>query len=358
MFTVTIPELKDFIVHVAIGHRDPVMLWGQPGAGKTDAVMQAATADHPRPAWLADRGQPWATKGTICDVRLGQYESVDLRGIPVPDAERGRTVWYAPITLPFVGNPDFPTDRLITLFLDEFNNCHPSVFGVAMQLTNERRIGEHILMDNVVIVCAGNREGDKGVTNRMPTTISNRLTHVEVALDVDAWCHYASGKVPAVGIAFLQFRKPLLSTFDPAKPDKAFATPRSWFKALAYYGDDTMPAHIKQAAMAGAIGQGPAAEFWGFVDVWQKMTPLSKILADPSGVALPEEASMRYATTVAVSGAMTKETVKACSTFLNRLDPEFSILAWQLAINRDRTLTATSEFIDFTKKYSHVFTGN
>lgn len=356
MFTLNIPETKEFIEHVAIGQRDPVMLWGQPGAGKTDAVVQAATTPRPRPAWLAATTQPWVDEGVVCDVRLGQYESVDLRGIPVPDASKDQTVWYAPITLPFKGNPNFPSDRLITLFLDEFNQCHPSVFGVAMQLTNERRIGEHELMDNVVIVCAGNREGDKGVTNRMPTTISNRLTHVEVVLDVDAWCYHMAGKVPAEGIAFMQFRKPLLSTFDPAKPDKAFATPRSWVKALGYYSTDTMPAHIKQAAMAGAIGQGPSTEFWGFVDVWQKMTPLSKILADPEGVELPKEASMRYATTVAVSGALASDTVSAYHTYLMRLDPEFAILAWRLALDRDPLLTRSKEFISFSKKYVSVFT--
>ena len=107
--------------------------------------------------------------------------------------------------------------------------------------------------------------------------------------------------------------------------------------------------------MAGAVGEGPSAEFWGFVDVWQKMTPLSKILADPEGVELPKEAAMRYATTVAVSGAMTDKTIAAANTYLLRLDPEFSILAWQLAIRRDRVVAATKEFITFSKKYSALF---
>ena len=354
MFALSIPDAQAMIKHVAVAHRDPVMLWGQPGAGKTEMVYQTAASDHPKPSWLAFDGR-WHPQGVLCDVRLGQYESVDLRGIPVPDAERNQTVWYAPITLPFKGNPRFATDRLIFLFLDEFNQCHPSVFGVAMQLINERRVGEHELLDNVVIVCAGNRESDRGVTNRMPTTVSNRLVHIEVAVDVDAWCYHVASKVDPVIVAFMQFRKSNLSTFDPAKADKAFATPRTWVKAASYFADSAMPEHIKQAAMAGAVGEGPSAEFWGFVDVWQKMTPLSKILADPDGVELPKEAAMRYATTVAVSGAMAGKTIAAVSAYLLRLDPEFSILAWQLAIRRDRTVSATKEFISFSKKYNHLF---
>jgi hypothetical protein len=188
----------------------------------------------------------------LCDIRLSQYDSVDLRGIPVPHA--GMTVWHAPITLPFKGNAAFSEDDVpIFLFLDEINSAAPSVAAVAYQLINDRSVGEHRLMDNVRVVAAGNREQDRGVTNRMPTPLANRFTHVEVDVDVNAWCWWAQEEgLPAEGIAFMQFRKNLLSTFDPAKPDKAFATPRSWEKALLYYADKSMPEHIKQAAMSGA----------------------------------------------------------------------------------------------------------
>lgn len=339
MHVISIPVMQQVIKHVAIDQREPVMFWGQPGAGKTEGVIKAAK----------DVG------AAVCDVRLGQYESVDLRGIPVPDEERNQTVWYAPITLPFKGNPIFAHEDPIFLFLDEFNQCHPSVFGVAMQLINERRVGEHVLMDNVVVIAAGNRDGDRGVTNRMPTTVANRLTHYEIGIEVDAWCHWAQeAGLPPVGIAFMQFRKPLLSTFDPAKPDKAFATPRTWEKALRYFAS-TMPEDVKQASMAGAVGDGPAAEFWGFVDVWSKMIPMSKIEADPMGVPLPEEAAMRYAVAVAVSGTMTPENIKPFSMFLKRMDPEFGVMAWQLAIKRDTNLIGTMEFVGFSKDYRAIF---
>ena len=358
MHTITIPQVKQLIQHVAIGQREPLMLWGPPGCGKSEAVQQVALGDHACPAWLTklipDIVTRWLLKGQLVDIRLSQYDSVDLRGIPVP-TEDTLTVWHAPATLPFKGNHNFSADHLILLFLDEINSAAPAVAAVAYQLINDRRVGEHELMDNVVLIAAGNREGDRGVTNRMPTPLANRFTHAEVGLDPDAWCFWAQeAGLPAVGVAFIQFRKALLSTFDPAKPDKAFATPRTWRKALNYYSAD-MPADIKQAAISGAIGVGPAAEFWGFVSVWSKMIPLSEIERDPLGVKLPEEASMRYAVTVAVSGSMTKDNVGPLNTFLMRLDPEFSILAWQLAIQRDKNVARTKEFIDFSKKYRAVW---
>lgn len=341
MQTISIPDFKDMIAHVGVRQREPIMAWGKPGVGKSDAVRQAAK-DH---------------GAALVDIRLSQYDSVDLRGIPVPHA--GMTVWHAPITLPFKGNAEFEkldSDKPIFLFLDEINSAAPSVAAVAYQLINDRSVGEHELLPNVVVIAAGNREQDRGVTNRMPTPLANRFTHVEIDVDVDAWCFWAQeAGLAQEGVAFMQFRKPLLSTFDPSKPDKAFATPRTWQKALNYYADDKMPDHVKQAAMSGAIGQGVAAEFWGFVDVWQRIPKISEIEANPDKVPVPEEASQRYAIAVSVSSNMTFKNAGPLAIYLNRMDPEFSVLAWQLAVRRDATVCGSREYLDFAKKYRSIF---
>lgn len=340
MDVVNIPTMIDMITHIGVGMHEPLMFWGQPGAGKSEGVHKAAKQHD------AD----------LCDIRLSQYDSVDLRGIPVPSDDL--TVWHAPSTLPFKGNSRFNEDsgKPIFLFLDEINSAAPATAAVAYQLTNDRAVGEHKLMNNVVIVCAGNREGDRGVTNRMPTPLANRLVHAEIEIDVDAWCYWAQEKgLPAVGIAFMQFRRPLISTFDPEKKDKAFATPRSWEKALRFYAS-TMPAHVKQAGITGAVGAGPAAEFHAFVDVWQKMTPIADIMRDPNGTEVPREASLRYATAVAVSGAMDKVTADPLNTYLERMDPEFTVLAWHLAIKRAPEITMSNAFVNsFAKKYHAMF---
>lgn len=358
MHTMTIADMVTLLENVALGMQEPVMVWGPPGAGKSEAIAQLVLQSR----WqrvkgllkrlTGDKGE----FGQLVDVRLSQYDSVDLRGIPVPESETGLTVWHAPSTLPFKGNPRFDESvPLIVLFLDELPNASLSVQAAGYQLVNDRRVGEHELMDNVIVIAAGNRDGDKGATHRMPMPLANRFTHVEVMPDVDTWTTWAqSAGLPPVGIAFLHFRKQLLMTFDPAKPAKAFATPRTWAKALRYY-NATMPEPTKMAAISGAVGEGPAAEFWAFVDVWQSMTPIKDILANPTKVKVPEELSMRYATTIAVSGAMNAETVGAAHAFLTRLDPEFVVLAWTLATKRDSTLFSTNEFLAFAKQYKAVF---
>lgn len=342
MFTINITETKEVIAEIAVRLREPLMLWGQPGAGKSDATNQVCTD----------------FSGVMCDVRLSQYDSVDVRGIPVPSPD-GLTVWHAPSTLPFKGNPEFDEQGpLIFLFLDEITSAASSVAAVAYQLIQDRAVGEHKLMDNVVVIAAGNRDGDRGVTNKMPTPLANRFIHVEVGIDADVFCEYAVSKdVSPVGIAFIQFRKPLLSTFDPSKPDKAFATPRTWMKAFRCYADNQMSEDVKRIAIAGAVGEGPAAEFWGFVDTWKKVIPISRILADPEGCELPsrDEIGMIYATAVSVSGNMSPKTITPLYTYLQRLDPEFVALAWQLALKRDSELYTVSEFTHFAEEYAAIF---
>lgn len=340
MQVIDINEAKDLIKHVAVDMREPLMFWGQPGVGKSECVAQVCN----------EYG------GTLVDIRLSQYDSVDLRGIPVPH-DNGLTVWQAPSTLPFEGNNAFDNnpDKPIFLFLDEINSAAPAVAAVAYQLINDRAVGEHHLLDNVVVIAAGNRESDRGVTNRMPTPLANRFTHAEIGVNVDVFCEYAQASgLPAIGVAFLQFRKPLLSTFDPTKPDKAFATPRSWVKALRYYASD-MPAVTKHTAIVGAIGEGPAAEFMGFADVWRSMIPVKDIIADPLGVDLPDDLSMTYAVAISVSGAMSTDTAPQLHKFLQRLSPEYVVMAWQLAVKRDEALFTTDEFMDFSTHYRAVF---
>lgn len=114
MHKLTIPQLKDFLAHIAIDMDEPVFVWGAPGVGKTQAGAQVA----------ADKDAHHT------DVRLSQYDTVDMRGVPGRNDMTGETVWYPPATLPFVGNDRFPDDRLILLTLDEMNTAPPSVQAV------------------------------------------------------------------------------------------------------------------------------------------------------------------------------------------------------------------------------------
>ena len=339
MDIIDIAQLKLVVKDICIGLEETVMIEGESGCGKSEGIAQAAEE----------------AGAHLVDVRLGQYDSVDMRGFPGVDKGTGQTTWYPPSTLPFVGNDAFPDDKPILLFFDELTSASAPVFANAYQLVNDYSLGEHVLKPNVRIICAGNRAKDKGVVNRMPAPLCNRMTWFEVKTSVKAWCDYAqSVGVPPMFIAFMNYRKNLLHTFDAEKPEKVFATPRTWMKAVKYY-NSSLKDDMKRSAMLGAIGEGPAMEFWGFHDIWYKVLPIKTILADPKGCAVPTEESMKYATAVSVSGAMTMKNTNTLYAFLKRMDPEYVILAWQLALTRDKQLFEHDDMIDFSKRYRVVF---
>lgn len=357
MHSVTIPTAKEIVRHVVFEQNEPVFFWGGFGIGKSQ-MMEQSTKEltfrlNDEGVWEFDK----RAKPVLIDIRLSQYDSVDLRGFPGVDAATNLTVWHAPSTLPFMGNANYPDDVPIILFFDEANAASPAVSAVAYQVVNDRRCGEHVLKPNVFIVMAGNREQDKGVTNRQPLPLANRLTHYEVVTDVKSVCLYAQAKKwPAIFIAFINFRKPLLNTYDPAKPEKTIATPRTWEKAMKYFAS-SMPMEVKQASMAGAVGDGPAAEFWGFVDVWQKVKDyVPAIMKDPNRADVPSEPSMQYALTVSLSGDADLTNIGTFHTYMLRMPPEFTVLFWQLAVKRDEDLFGTPEFVQFSKKYKVLFT--
>ena len=143
--TVTVNEARSRLLR-AFKVKRPVFLWGPPGVGKSELVADLT----------AELG------GHMIDLRLGQMEPTDLRGIPFYNKDLGKMDWAEPVDLPTAEMAEqYP---VITLFLDEMNVAAPAVQAAAYQLVLNRRLGRYRLPENVVLVAAGNRESDKGVS--------------------------------------------------------------------------------------------------------------------------------------------------------------------------------------------------
>ncbi len=124
----------------------PVFLWGPPGIGKSELV-ESITEEM---------------GGVMIDLRLGQMDPTDIRGIPFYNKDLGLMDWAPPIDLP--SEEMAAKHPVVVLFFDEMNSAAPSVQAAAYQLILNRRVGKYKLPDNVVMIAAGNREGDKGIT--------------------------------------------------------------------------------------------------------------------------------------------------------------------------------------------------
>lgn len=376
MQEIFIPEMKQVIRHIVCRLREPAFFWGDPGIGKTMGSLQEVTAIDTElrdGTWQVPWMQELGLNGAVlCDVRANEYEPCDIRGMPntVLHGDLRMTAWDMPSTLPVMDdngncNPKFPRDKLICLFWDEANAAEQSTSAVLMKGFNEGKYGDCKLMPNVVQWAAGNPEGSRCVAQKQPLSLSNRFTHYLVSVSVDAWCEEMMGKITPIAIAFHRFSKMknTLMHFDPDSPNKAFPTPRTCEKMWKYFDDELLPDHIKRASMEGVAGTGVAMEAWAFVEVFQHIPKMSAIIKNPKDVRLPKDpktggewAAMKYAACVAVSGAMTPQNVSPLDTFLRRFDPEFGIMAWQLAAKRDKTLYHTDEFLRFSEDFEAVLT--
>lgn len=342
MQIINIPTMMAMIAHLGVRKHRPLYFWGQSGIGKSEGIEQSC-ADH---------------GGVMCDIRVSQYESIDFRGIP--DIQGGATVWNMPATLPFKGNARFEMvdpNVPIYLFLDEVNQGEPSVMSVCYQLMNNRRIGEHELLDNVVLIAAGNLDSDRGTTNRFPAPLANRGTHATLIADIKSWSAWAgkAGK-PAEIIGFLNFRDGLLTTWNPAKPTKVFATPRTWNFVCEDFVDTLLPEDVKIASYSGSVGEGPAVELAGFIEIMKSIVPIEEIIKNPMGVPIEGELSVQWAMATHVAGNLTVANATPLHQFLDRLEPEMCVMAWTLAINKNPDITDSDAFLHhYATKYIGLF---
>jgi len=240
----------------------PLFLWGPPGIGKSELV----------------EGITNELGGLMIDLRLGQMEPTDIRGIPFYNKDSGKMDWAPPVELP---DEEMASQYpIVVLFLDELNSAAPSVQSAAYQLILNRRIGKYRLPKNVVMVAAGNRESDKGVTFRMPTPLANRFLHQEMKVDFSSWQQWAVlNNIHKDVVGYLSFAKQDLYDFDAKSSSRAFATPRTWTFVSELLEDDDGDDDTITNLVAGTVGEGLAVKFMAHRKVAGRMPKPEDILS-------------------------------------------------------------------------------
>jgi hypothetical protein len=261
----------------------PMFLWGPPGIGKSEVVADITTE----------------LGGYMIDLRLGQMDPTDIRGIPFFNKENGKMDWAPPIDLP---DEELASKYpVVVLFMDEMNSAAPAVQAAAYQLVLNRRIGKYFLPDNVVIIAAGNRESDKGVTYRMPTPLANRFVHIEMKPDFAVWQDWAvQHNIHKDVVGYLSFAKQDLYDFDAKSSSRAFATPRSWVFVSELLEDEDIDDVTATDLIAGTVGEGLAVKFQAHRKIAGRLPKPEDVLSGKEKELKIKEVSAMYSLVISL----------------------------------------------------------
>jgi hypothetical protein len=240
--------------------------------------------------------------------------------------------WAPPIELP---DEEFAKQhKYVLLFLDEMNSAAPAVQAAAYQLVLNRKVGTYRLPDNVMIVAAGNRESDKGVTYRMPAPLTNRFVHLEMKVDFDDWFQWAVvNKINKDVVGFLQFSKKDLYDFDPKSPSRAFATPRSW-SFVSELLDDALDDSTTTDLIAGSVGEGLAVKFMAHRKIAGSLPDPTDILEGKVKEMKTKEISAMYSLVVSLCYELKDASDKKDKKFNTKVDTELVVMGIKLALTQ------------------------
>ena len=310
------PRTASQALSVLLKARQPAVLWGPPGIGKSQIVKQVCASENL----------------DIRDIRAVLLDPVALRGLPY--VVEGRSLWAAPGFLPDEG--------VGVLFFDELNRAPTLVQNACLQLVLDRCLGEYVLPSGWTVLAACNREQDGGGVQRMSSALLNRFVHLELEVDADQWSAWAlAANIHPMVVAFLRFRPELLHKFDPQ--ERAFPTPRSWEFVSGIVSQNPQK-DILFALVGGAVGHGAAVEFMAFLDLYRKLPSIDAILLDPDNAPVPAEVSGLYAVSAALALRARSDNFSRILKYLARVSMEYGVFSVKSALGRDPSLATSPEF--------------
>jgi MoxR-like ATPase len=268
MLALSPPELLE-LIHTLPAHRT-AFVWGPPGIGKSALVRTAALR-----------------LGLPCVVLLGtQLAPEDLIGVP-----RIREISPGRFATEFCPPSAILKSGAFLLFVDELNSAVPDVQKAFYSLILDRRLGDYELPPGSRVVAAGNRVEDRALVRPMATALANRMVHVALEPNAEAWLAWASaaGVHPLV-LAFVRARPDRLCEAPPSDATPAYPTPRAWHMLADSIAASS--AKLWPAIAAGSVGDRAGAEFAAFAQRALEAPTLEQVAAGEA--AVPRDPELVY----------------------------------------------------------------
>lgn len=310
----------------------PSMIWGAPGAGKSEIVYQVAASIN----------------AVVCELRANLFDPVDVRGVPkVLEQADGtlRTKYGVPEEYPA---SDYQGH--VIMFIDELSTAPKATQNCLLQLLTTGKVGTYTCPPNTSFIAAGNRLQDRAAVHEMPTPVKTRFNHYELQADIDDWCAWAyDNDVDTSIISFLRYRPGLLSDLNPS--ENASPTPRTWT-----YASKKMPFMSDEFyGIASLVGDGPAGEYLAFKAVYNDLIEFDDILNKPTSAKISTDASVLYATVGLIVTNTTVANFPKVVKYIKRMPPEYQVVAMRDIVAKDRTIIKEKPFTEWAAENADVF---
>lgn len=238
------------------------------------------------------------------------------------------------------------------LLFDDRNQAPAELQKVLANICQARTLHGVSMPEGWMVVSTGNRQSDRAGANRVLTHLRNRETLLELDTDLDDSTRWMidHGVKPEV-VSYIRFVPASLHNFDPQRDQNP--TPRAWVEGVsAVLG--TVPVEAEYECFKGAVGEADAARFVAFVKIWRKLPNPDNVMMNPATTDVPKDPATLYALSGALSHRATDGNMDRFVTYIERMPPEFSVLAMSMACRRNPDLANTQAFTKWSVNHQNV----
>lgn len=252
----------------------PVLIWGQPGVGKSSFIEKFHKEDFPVLTMIASLHDP-----------------TDFNGLPM--LSDGRMEFAPPSWVRI-----FEETKKGILFLDELTTAPPAVQAALLRLVLERKVGQYPLPKEVRIVAAANPPDIAASGWELSAPLANRFVHIDWDLSADTYAnalrqgyqfgtdedyrpysidekhHHKCSQIWRKIVADFLDLQPESAISKPPPGEYSYASPRTWDFAIALMATcdicglapEPRNRHTRLSEtfvnlLEGAVGKGVATAF-------------------------------------------------------------------------------------------------
>ena len=246
----------------------PVLLWGDPGTGKTRTIEAFA------------RRSGWDTVSVIASI----HDPTDFAGLPM------RTDAGVVFEPPAWARRTADSDAMSLVFFDEVNTATPATQNALMRVVLEGRVGDLELGESVRFAAAANPPSQNSAAWDLSAPLANRFAHLEWPVSFEDWKAgylggwpdpdpvdidsnsidpYSTELVKLMQTSFLATRPALLCDVpDNGTAPRGWPSPRSWERladCLVIADTAGVTNEVRLLVASALVGEGPAVEYLAYL---------------------------------------------------------------------------------------------